>query len=355
MADYFWFLITIAVGAAGAFLAIKAKIPAGGILGAMFAVVLLNVISNDSSQFYTWAKLAVQLSIGALAGARVGRSELKRIMKIPIPLCIVLAMEIVCTVIFGVIISRICSIDKITSLYLVAPGGLTDIMLIAEDAGVDSISMVAVQLLRVVVFNAIFPPIFCAIVGRENRKNRSEQPTVAPRDEESDNIGRYHVVRLIGLFLFSGVGGMLVRMTGIEGGAIIGSMLFSIIYSCIFGKSVVPVKVKRCQQALLGTYIGTGISLSTLFEGKYLILPVLLVGVCLFVETFVTAWLVRKTKKLDRMSCLTSSCPGGLAEMLMLTDELNGDVSNVAVIHSFRLVFIVTVFPPLLRFISGLI
>ena len=78
MPDWIWFLITVAAAVVGGILAIRMKIPLGGIIGALVFVVILNLWSDGHAVFYSPLKVAMQITIGAISGSRVGRDELKK-------------------------------------------------------------------------------------------------------------------------------------------------------------------------------------------------------------------------------------------------------------------------------------
>ena len=59
----------------------------------------------------------------------------------------------------AVIISRCTDMDLVTALFACAPGGLTDMALIAADLGADSTKVAGMQMLRLVSVIALYPTI----------------------------------------------------------------------------------------------------------------------------------------------------------------------------------------------------
>lgn len=352
------FLITLIVGLAGAYLALKLKIPAGGILGSLFAVVAFNLISGGQAFFYPRVKQIVQLLVGVFAGAKIGKTELKELKKVPQPLVAIIGITLLYNILFGLLIGFVTNTDQLTALYITAPGGLSDMALIAETAGVNNTSMTMVQLLRVILFNVIFPPVFCAIAKKVSvnyGKTESKSHKLPIVDPVQSRNKMQNGLLFAGLLASASLGGFLISQTGIEGGLILGAMLFSMFYSCLFGKTNIAPGLKKCHHALLGAYIGSGIVLTGFSSIQEFFVPLVFVAIELCLATATAAFLAWKTKKLDTMSSMTASTPGGLAEMLALTDELGGDVSKVVVIHSMRLIVVVAVCPTLFRWIVSLI
>ena len=70
MNNFAWFLITIAVAFLCGSIAIKLKIPAGGMIGSMIGVAALN-IATGKCLMYSEVRIAVQICLGAMSGSRV--------------------------------------------------------------------------------------------------------------------------------------------------------------------------------------------------------------------------------------------------------------------------------------------
>jgi membrane AbrB-like protein len=58
-------------------------------------------------------------------------------------------------------------------------------------------------------------------------------------------------------------------------------------------------------------------------------------------------WYLRKVSGFDHKTAFFAATPGGLSEMVILSDQLGGDLRNVALFHSARLVLIVFSIPAL--------
>lgn len=357
MIIFIWFLITITVGLVGGLVALKLKIPVGGILGSMLAVIILNIVSGDKAVFYEEVKVIIQLFVGATIGCKVGRSEIKGFKKLFVPILIIFPMMLVYNLIFGTLIYKTGELDIFTSFYSVTPGGITDIAIIAEEMGADAGVVGVVHAIRVLICSVLLPPLFVAFSKKKSKGEKSKGGIVEKLDRLNldDEDSKPDVLKTVRLFAISAIGGLLFKHFGIKGGAIIGSMAFAIVCACIWGKCYIPKVIKKYQQIYGGIYIGSGVTVTTILAAKDLVLPIIILIIDILVGTFLSTFLIVKTKKLDTISAMGSCSPGGMTEVMLVTDELGGDASTVGIIHLFRMFFIVSCFPPIINFVISLI
>lgn len=353
MPEFNWFLLTMIVAIICGILAGKMKIPLGGIIGALFGVILLNLITDGHAVVYSPVKIGMQITIGAISGSRVGIEELKRMKRLMLPAVIIYPGYFLFALGFGLFIYHFSDMDMITSLLMACPGGASDIALIAGDFGADVAYTGILHVMRVIFCCTLLPPIFTRII----RKDRKEKQVVLQKNEQKKETGAGRegksLPHLAGLLAASCAGGLLFRYLGIASGAIIGALLFSILYSCLVGKCVLPKSVRWIQLIATGAYIGTTVTPDVIAGLQGLVIPVLILLLEIGVSTAVLSILVSRTKKMDLPTLLPCCSPGGMAEMILLADEIGGDVSSVAVIQAFRIVFVVTLFPTLLRLLTG--
>jgi membrane AbrB-like protein len=132
------------------------KIPAGTMTFSMVAVGALNVISDKGFMPLNIRRLT-QMFAGALIGSRVTHADVIELKGILIPSLILLAGIIVISLFIGFLIHKISGFELITSLLGCAPGGLSDMTLIAKDLGGDVPKVAILHLIRVVTVISIFP------------------------------------------------------------------------------------------------------------------------------------------------------------------------------------------------------
>jgi membrane AbrB-like protein len=107
----------------------------------------------------------------------------------------------------------------------------------------------------------------------------------------------------------------------------------------------VPEPLRRPMIAVLGAMLGTTFTperldgaLSWLASLAALPVYVILVGGLIFVY-------LRRCSDFDPTSAFFAATPGGLSEMIALSDQLGGDQRRVSLVHGARLLFIVSTIP----------
>jgi uncharacterized protein len=111
----------------------------------------------------------------------------------------------------------------------------------------------------------------------------------------------------------------------------------------------VPEQLRRPMVAVLGAMLGTAFVPERL-DGALNWLPslaalpayVVLVGGVIFLY-------LRLCSEFDPTSAFFAATPGGLSEMIALSDQLGGDQRRVSLIHGARLLFIVSTIPFIAR------
>ena len=81
---YVWVGITVLMGVTGGLTAIKLKIPAGAIIGSMFAVVAFNILTGKAV-FPQETRILLQIGTGAYIGSRIYKKDVIELKNIITP------------------------------------------------------------------------------------------------------------------------------------------------------------------------------------------------------------------------------------------------------------------------------
>lgn len=350
-----WFAITLLVAFAGGTLAIKLKIPAGGMIGGMLAVAALNVFTN-SCIMYSEVKIAVQICLGAMSGSRVGRKELRAMKRLLVPILLMFLVCMTLNVGFGIAVLKTTSLDVSTALLSITPGGATDMVFVAADIGADTGMVGVMQSLRMIFSNCVLTIVFVAMINRRHQKTGGAAP-VGREPGKKDNVakaGRYWL-RVAGMYAIAACGGMLFRHVGIPGGTLVGAMVFTVLSNCVFGKADYPGMVKKYQQVITGAYIGVGITAATLSLIPSVAVGMVLSIIDIMVYVLLMSFILRKTSKMDYGTSLLCSTPGGIGEVSILSEELGTDTAVVAIMNTARMILVVATFPAILQLLATFI
>jgi membrane AbrB-like protein len=156
--------LTLGVALVFGFIGYKLGIPAGTMSFAMVAAAVLNIFTGRGYMPLNLRR-ATQVFAGILIGGRMTYADLIALKSVIVPAMIMLIGIIVLNFIIGFLISKFGGIEIVTALLASAPGGVSDMALIAKDLGGDAPKVAILQLSRYVCIIAIFPLIIKYVSG----------------------------------------------------------------------------------------------------------------------------------------------------------------------------------------------
>ena len=165
-----WMLaaLTAAVAGVGGGLGKWSGIPAGILVGAMAAVIVMN-LSYGRAYLPMSLKRAAQVLSGAYIGCSMNRDSILALGDLLLPAFIILAVYIPISLLCGCLIAKLLHRNMRESMLCATPGGASDMALIASDLGVESTDLMVTQVLRMVTVVLVFPQMIyqlCRILGQ---------------------------------------------------------------------------------------------------------------------------------------------------------------------------------------------
>ncbi|HXL03621.1 MAG TPA: AbrB family transcriptional regulator [Bacillota bacterium] len=151
------------------------------------------------------------------------------------------------------------------------------------------------------------------------------------------------------------VGGSVGYKLGIPAGTLLGSMMAVGAASLLGVKTTMPESYNIIAQMILGGFLGLTITRDVLTDLKTYLVASLLVLVLLSVFGILTGCIVSKLTGLELYTSLLGSAPGGMHEIVALSQAYEVDHSAVAVIQTVRRIMIVLIYPLLVTAVSKLI
>lgn len=132
-------------------------------------------------------------------------------------------------------------------------------------------------------------------------------------------------------------GGLLFTLADVPAGGVIGAVTFVGGHSLLRGDAVPLPRASRAAAAgLMGTVIGSMLTRQTLIDlGSGVIWAVGFTVVILAVG-LVAARLLERFTDMDRRTAILAGCPGGMAEMSLLAEQLGADAPTVLGVHLVR-------------------
>jgi len=351
--DFLIFLLTLVCAFTGAAIALKLKLPAGALVGALCGVVALNLLYGKSV-FYIEFRVVLQIFSGIMIGGKIGKKDLAELKTIIFPTVILVLGMVILNLTFGGLIYKFSSLDVATSLFATAPGGVADMALISSELGANTGYVGILQLFRILTVFIFMPPIFKAIISKDRKKHPESAYAAERIKEEVSKKEDFPIKRFIMMLIIAAIGGIICKTIGLAAGALTGSMIFSAAFAIWKGTVKFPAIGKRILQIFSGAYIGISVDKECIQTLPQLIVPLIIMFIGIFVFVFLISTVMRKICKTDLAVCLLSSTPGGLQEMALLSEELHADTPKIAVMQSVRLMCVVIFFPTMLKAITEL-
>ena len=227
------------------------------------------------------------------------------------------------------------------------PGGLSQMVVLAEEMeNTDQTAVTIMQTIRMlsVVFSVPFLTIHFIHDGDPMMVGAASQHIVS----SGEHILLYAVVAVAGAFL--------AKFMRLPTAFLLGPILFTGAFILATGIPAPPVPsyMISIAQICVGTYIGASINLAKLKQYHGL-LSSLFFGVAgVLVVSLITGYMVVQLTGISFVTAFLSTAPGGLAEMGITALLVGADISTMTAYQLVRLLFIMLLFPLIVKMILKL-
>ena len=161
--------------------------------------------------------------------------------------------------------------------------------------------------------------------------------------------------KILYTILIAGAGGYVGIKLKIPAGALIGAMVFVAVYNIYTGQGKIPTNFKIVAQIVVGGMIGLNFTMDTIHGLKKLIIPALILVIGLTLFSICLGFVISRLTGLDLVTALFSSSPGGLTDMVLISEAYGAEIHKVALLHLIRLITVITVLPLVIKFFSHFI
>lgn len=357
-----YLLVTHLVGTVGGFIGKKKGIPAGAMIGALLAVALMNTTVGHAVLYPANLRVAVQILSGLVIGSRFSRADVRELRVMGKPILILLTGLFALSILFSFLMSELSSLSFMTALFACAPGGMSDLALIAIDFGASTDQVMILQLFRFVVVVVFFPNIIkklyltdasateaaaipCPSTADMDSLGNVQEEAPAPTPAPKKKIDLKYMEKCALSFVSAAAGALLLRALGVPAGAIIGAILATVLLNLVSDMVTYPSFIKVASRILAGCYIGSQISRETWLTIGGLLIPMLIMVVEVFVMSFGVAYLVHRFTGMNKATALFCCTPGGIVEMGLIAEELGLDTPKIVLMHSCRLIAVICLMP----------
>jgi membrane AbrB-like protein len=325
---------TLAIGAVGGAALGLAKFPAGWLSGAIIAVAIA-AMARRPVRVPMLLGQAANIVLGISLGASVTPDSVARMSSWPASLA-VLALAMACgsaAVVFY--LHKVHDWDVLSALFASSPGGLSQALALAAEAGADLRSVAMVQAIRVLVLSAGLPLCFAAFGITGSRPILNPAVATAASMEE-----------LAALVVAAIISALVAYRLRFPGGLLVGAMAASgVLHATGLVKVNLPLPAAIVAFVVMGSIIGArfaGTDIWLLRRLTVVGLGALAVGTAIASVFAVAAALLLSLPVGD---VVMAFAPGALEAMTTLAFALNLDPAYVGTHHVARLIFVSLVVP----------
>lgn len=344
-----YLLLLHLAGGIGGTLLRRMRIPAGALIGSLLAAMVFNTFYPVIPTYPKDLRLGIQILSGLVIGTRFTQADIKTLKTMVLPVLILIVMLLSINLGFAYLMSEFTALSFMTSFFACAPGGVSDLALVAADFGASMEHVALLQLFRLISVIIIFPPLIRKMIaptGKVLQSHQNHLPKMHEKPKKHTYLG--YLITVVTAF----TGGVTFILLDVPAGAILGSIFSIALLNLATDGATYPEGLKPMVQVFAGCYIGSKVTFHTLMEGSVLLLPALILLVELFVMAFLTAFVLHKVCHLSWGTALFSATPGGITEMGLISDELGLETPKIVLMHTFRILAVLGVLPLIAQYLG---
>lgn len=156
----------LALGGAGAWLAIRLRVPAGDLLGGLVVAAVANPLLLHVRALPSGFMMFAIWSVGVAVGATVSRQVLREFKPFWAAGLLMTGFLIVSGLAVAVFLARMAGLDQVTSILACTPGGADQMVILAGSLGGDAALVAAVHVTRQIILMLTLPVIMRLVMRR---------------------------------------------------------------------------------------------------------------------------------------------------------------------------------------------
>lgn len=320
-----------ALGGLGAFVFLTLSLPLPWFLGALTFCLIASVLNAPLERPRSMS-IPVRVVLGVAIGTAFTPALLSMLGGMAGSLLLVAPFMLIIMIAGMVYFERLARFDQPTAFFCAVPGGLTDMVTMAEDAGANVRAVTLIQATRILMIVALLP--FWLRLNGQQGVGGAIPPGV--------HLADFRLVDAAVLVGLGWAGWLLARRIGLAGAPLVGPMILSgLAHASGLTSAKVPIEVMIFAQITLGIMLGAQFRGVTWKEFSTTMMWGIVFAVFLVVFTAIVAMGVSRMTGFDSTSVLLAYAPGGQTELNLLAYILGLDVAYTALHHLVRLAVVI--------------
>ena len=322
----------------------RLRIPSPAIIGALIVLGALNLAGARIPFIKEPVAFTAKVLSGVIIGQKIDRGTLNEIRKMVLPVTLSSAWMVGISVLAGLLIYGAGGgrLSMMTCLAASAAGGISEMSIFAMSVGADVGIVAFFQSVRIFIVCLTLPFLTRYMASRGSALTAENAPVDKRPLASRGETALYALVVCGAAFLFSALGAPSPYMIGAMFGAA-GMNLGT-------GKRFpLPRWLRTVAQICLSITVAVTLSPETVRLAVDLFAPLLVSVGLIQVLALVLAWILKRITNWDATTLVLATCPGGLSQVLFLSEDYNADSLVVGILHTVRMVSIVLFIPIVAR------
>ncbi|WP_026909233.1 AbrB family transcriptional regulator [Paucisalibacillus globulus] len=276
--------------------------------------------------------------LGIYFGLYFTKETLQTVIPYLLPYILVTCLLILACVILGMLVTRWIQVDKVTSVFSLIPGGLSEMAIASEALKANASLVVIFQTIRLVTVLFTIPPFMVYFLGNTGS------------DGFEQVVGEVTTNSLSYLWFAIPIVASFLLRDKIPAGIIIGALgVTAMLNVSPIDLASVPSVVMNAGQVAVGASLGKNILFQDLKVGGkytfvYLGLSITVIGISFGLGALLSAF-----TSLHLATAMLGIAPGGFFEMVLTAYNVGGDPAVVSALQLTRILLIVLLVPVSLK------
>jgi membrane AbrB-like protein len=342
-------LVALVTALLGGFLFKLIHIPIPWLLGPMIAILIGSNVFKDRYAWPTPIRNAGLIIVGYTIGLSMTATALHEMaIQLPSMLLMTLLLMLLCASL-AYLVSKLSNINYKTALLGSIPGGLTQMVILAEETeGINLTIVTVLQVIRLMMIVVCVPLlVFSPIMGNE----KTVETLINTLTTSTASWGPL----MPNIFIFAAVSifcALLGNRIKFPTAFLLGPAFSTAVIQLIgLHGPALPTSIINAAQIMIGIQVGLMLKPAQLNHKLQIITLAIGSSVLLLLSSFGLSFLFMKLYAISKSTALLSLAPGGMDQMGIIAHEINANLSVVVGYQLFRTFFIFFAVPPLLRMI----
>ncbi|WP_341280598.1 AbrB family transcriptional regulator [Paenibacillus sp. FSL H8-0537] len=344
------FLITLALALTGGFLFTLLQVPLSWLLGPMvFAFIGSRLLKERlRPEWPSSIRDTALIMIGYSIGLSLTLDTLRQMGHQLPTMVLMTVLLLLFSGLIAVTFAKLSGLPLPTVLMGCIPGGLSQMVILAEDTkGIDItvVTFLQVSRLMMIIFCVpllVFSPLFGGV----------HEAAKAMTDGSEGAYWAALFPGIVPLAIACVAAALLAKRIKMPSAYLLGPMIATaIIHGFGVDAPVLPSAMINAAQLMIGTYVGLLLRPESLKSKVRMTLLAVSSGIVLLVGAFGLTVLLGKLHAIAPATAFLSMAPGGMDQMGIMAKEIHADIAIVSCYQLFRIWFIYFAVPPLLRLI----